>query len=297
MGGRAVPREVTSSRLWAGRAVVDPATFGEAMPHDESLEEKTQSFLREFFAKGESLVRDLIEENDRLRSQTREEVPPPVETNAEEGVIDQLVQRVGSLERELDEIRRLAGRVESQSGGYRDRLRSLEQEHYDLACMYVAGSQYQTATSIDEVLRTTIEILLNFIGVGRFTIFMVDEEREILFPVAREGGRVEEVLEAPIDDPIVAPAVALRRPWKSGDVEVRAEGELLTLPFFSGSRLLGLARLESFLQQKREFARSDQGLLALISERAGYGLETAWIRAHAREAPLRRDTVESLMPS
>lgn len=297
MGGRVVPIEVSPSSRSAARGRALPATVAVPMAQDESLEEKTQLILREFFAKGESLVRDLIEENDRLRAQMREEVRTPAEPNVEDGVIDQLVQRVGSLERELDEIRRLAGRVESQSGGYRERLRSLEQEHYDLACMYVAGSQYQTATTLDEVLRTTIEILLNFIGVGRFTIYMVDEEREMLFPVAREGGRAEEVTEARLDDPIVAPAVALRRPWKAGDVEVHADGELLTLPFFSGSRLLGLARLESFLQQKREFARSDQGLLALISERAGYGLETAWIRAHAREAPLRRDTVESLMPS
>ena len=281
-------------RSWT---VTVPAT----MPRADSLEEKTQSFLREFFAKGESLVRDLIEENDRLRARARDADSSPVEVAIGDGVttqvvqLVQLVQRVGSLERELDEVRRLAGRAEVESGGHRERMRSLEQEHHDLACMYVAGTQYQVARSLDEVLQTTVELLLNFVGVGRFAIYAVDEAREVLFPVACEGPRIESLAELRLDDPIVARAISLRRPWQIGDVEVRAEGELLVLPLFSDERLLGLIRLGSFLSHKRVFAPNDKGLLALISEHAGGSLEVAWLRAHAPAVPLRRETVESLL--
>ncbi len=67
------------------------------------------------------------------------------------------------------------------------------------------------------------------------------------------------------------------------------------LPLVSGTRLVGAARLEAFLSQKDEFADSDASLLSLISEHAGVGIKTAWIRAHAKEVPLARQAIEELV--
>jgi len=67
------------------------------------------------------------------------------------------------------------------------------------------------------------------------------------------------------------------------------------LPLVSGTRLVGVARIESFLPQKSEFVDTDYSLLELVSEHAGIGIETAWIRAHAREVPMQRGAVESLV--
>nr|WP_255216670.1 GAF domain-containing protein [Pseudenhygromyxa sp. WMMC2535] len=165
--------------------------------------------------------------------------------------------------------------------------------------MFVAGSQFHSATNFDEVLRTITEILLNFVGAGSFVIYLVDEERQVLFPALREGGSIDEIAEIALTGDAASQAqvamVALGRPWKNGDPDFKVGDELVNLPLISGTRLVGMARLESFLEQKHGFAENDYQLLSLISEHAGIGLETAWVRAHAKEVPLRRQAIEQLV--
>ena len=263
-----------------------------------SLQGKTEEFLQEFFQQGEVLVRELIVENERLRAQVgaSTEAAPP-EGVDRETLVNRLMKRVAVLEHECDEIRRLAGNVERESGGYRSRLESLEQEHYNLACMFVAGMQFHSAVTIDEVLRTVTEILLNFVGVGKFTIFGVDEERRVMFPVMREGGDPNELEEASLETGALQELATLGRSWKGGDAKFKTGDELMNLPLVGGTRLVGVARLESFLEQKSEFVESDSSLLSLVSEHGGIGIETAWMRAHAKDEPLRREAVEHLVGS
>lgn len=267
----------------------------------QSLQRKTDEFLREFFEKGEMLVKELITENDRLRAQldTPHDEQAEAKPVTRDNMVDLLMLRISALERECDEIRKIAGNVEEESGGYRSRLDSLESEHYHMASMFVAGSQFHSATSFEEVLRTITEILLNFVGAGMFTVFVVDEERKILFPVAREGGEVEAVDEIALTGEDAGPAqaavVALGRPWKGGDPVFQIGDELINLPLVSGTRLVGVARIESFLEQKHGFAENDHQLLGLISDHAGIGIENAWIRAHTKDVPLQRKAIENLV--
>ena len=258
-----------------------------------SLREQTQRFLSEFFAKGEELVKDLITENERLRAQVGGVAPP---TAAPPVIIERLVRQVEELERECGEIRKLAGSMQQESGGYRQRLDDLEREHYHLASMYVAGNQFHSATTIDEVLRTLTEILLNFVGVGRFTVYGIDEERQHAFAVLREGAELPDEPELPLagQGPI-AELAAPTGPWRAGGPLCASKDALMHLPLVSGTRLVGVTRIESFLPQKDQFADTDFSLLELVSEHAGIGIETAWIRAHAREVPMQRLAMERLV--
>lgn len=266
------------------------------MTHDGSghtLEAQTQAFLREFFAKGEQLVRELIEENDRLRLTLAAGGAPGTDSAV---TIERLARQIEVLEAECAELRRVAAGVQDRGGGFRDRLDELEREHYRLASMYVAGSQFHLATTIEDVLRTLTEILLNFVGVGRFTVYVVDEERQTLFPLMREGEGLAELeeLALPGDGPL-ASVTNLGRPWHPGAPRGDAPGLLMQLPLCSGTRLVGLVRIERLLPQKPELVDADGGLLELVSEHAGVGIETAWIRAHAREVPLQRAALERLV--
>jgi hypothetical protein len=255
-----------------------------------SLQERTQAFLAEFFIKGEELVRDLIDENERLRAAAKTR-PSGSDTAA---LVGRLMKQIETLEAECSEIRKLAGSVERASGGYRDRLDALEQEHYHLAAMYVAGGQFQRAGTIDEVLRTITEILLNFVGVGRFTVLAVDEERQTMFPLLREGGPIDgnEEIRLP-GSAALADAVSLGGPWKAGHPVFSGDGVLMYLPLSSGTRLVAVIRIENFLPQKGSFNDNDFGLLELISEQSGIAIETAWIRAHAKVVPLARRALGS----
>jgi hypothetical protein len=261
-----------------------------------SLQGKTDAFLREFFEKGEAMIRELIGENERLKTQLDAPLPEDVDTS-DPNVIRSLVGRINALESEIEEIRRIAGAVERESGGYRERLDELESEHYDLACRHVAATQFQTSETIEEVLRATTEILLNFAGVGAFCVYLADEEKETFFPVMREGGEVAEYPEEPIADiKARVPAMEAAQSWRPGDtIHPWKAGELMAVPLFAGSRLVGVARLESFLSQKTRFTPGDHELVALISEHAGIGVENAWVRAHADDAPMARAAVEDLV--
>jgi hypothetical protein len=258
-----------------------------------SLQARTQAFLNEFFAQGEELVRDLIAENERLRAVASRDVTEP-----STDIISRLMRQIEDLEAECSEIRRLAGSVQRESGDYRTRLDSLEREHYHLASMYVAGNQFHTAASVDEVLRTLTEILLNFVGVGRFTVFAMDEERQVLFPLIREGADLADCHEfaVPSEGPIAA-TFEQSGPWRLGRPHGKTDDALMHLPLVSGTRLVGFARIERFLPQKQTFAESDFGLLELVSEHSGLGIETAWIRAHAKDMPLGRAALEKLVVS
>lgn len=264
-----------------------------------SLRDQTQAFLHEFFVKGQELIRELIEENERLRNAMPTATVPATElspTSAE--MVGRLMRQVEALETEAAEIRRMAGSVQSEVG-YRERLQSLEDEHYNLAAMYVASGQFHGANTVDEVLRTVTEILLNFVGVGAFTLYAVDETRQVLFPLWREGGELSErsELPRPTEGP-VADAIGIGRAWRAGDPMGAGSADdeaLMHLPLYSGPRLMGMLRLESFLPQKSAFADTDFGLLELISGHSGIGIETAWIRAHADPVSLERRAIEHLV--
>jgi hypothetical protein len=263
-------------------------------PEAPSLRAQTQAFLHEFFVKGQELIRELIEENERLRKSMVADSGMELSPTSVE-MVGRLMRQVEALESEAAEIRRIAGTVQNDTS-FRDRLQSLESEHYHLAAMYVASGQFHGAATLDEVLRTVTEILLNFVGVGHFTLYVVDEPRQVLFPLWCEGRDVAErsELPRPSEGPM-AEALAIGRPWRAGDPMGAGEGVLMHLPLFSGTRLVGVIRLESFLPQKPAFADTDYGLLELISGHSGIGIEMAWIRAHADEVPLERQAIEHLV--
>ncbi len=250
-----------------------------------SLRNKTDAFLKNFFETGEALVRDLIEENERLRSGVGDsESPDTVRAAASsEKVVEDLENRVTSLERE--------------SGDYQQRLQVLEQEHHNLACMYVSGLEFHRSVRIDDVMQTITEILLNFLGVETFTLFLVDEDRQVLFPAARSCGELEACREIDLARGPQSALGGLNRSWRRGDPDYVLGRELMHLPLVSGSRLVGCARLESLLFQKKSFVEADFGLLSLISEHGGVAIETAWVRSHDPNLPMQRRAIEELIGS
>lgn len=256
-----------------------------------SLQLRTQAFLQDFLAKGQKLVRELIEENEQLRA-TLAAGTRGAESDAR---IARLTQQIKQLEAECSTFRRQVGAREHPSADYRDRLDALEQEHYQLAAMYVAGRQLQSSTTVEEVVRTVTEILLNFVGVGHFTFFAVDESRNVLFPLHRCGAETGEVAEIPLAHlDVVSGPSALASPGAVNAPRMQGPA-LLDLSLRSGSRPIGLLRLEAFLPQKSEFADSDLALLEIVAETAGMCLESAWIRAHAEALPFTRGGLEELV--
>jgi hypothetical protein len=269
---------------------------------------RTESSLQDFFGRGEAFVRQLIAENERLRSELSEAYPGRTPEAVPAAVMEGLVARIAELEAECEAARDHAGGGNYTGAGghvggsgyagadHTQRIEQLENENYHLASMYVAGLQFHSARSLPDVIQTITEILLNFVGIGAFTVFVLDEERHVLFPLACEGGDIDAVDEVPSNDngPITA-MIHRGRPWTRGDPAYADDHAIMYLPLVSNRRLVAVLRLESFLAQKPTFEDNDYSLLSMISEHAGIAIETAWIRAHAKAVALQRQAVEHLV--
>ncbi len=260
-----------------------------------SLEARTQAFLAEFFDRGQELVRDLIEENEALRGRLS---ALEASSNPDAEVVH-LRARVTELEAECERMRRLAGSVERESGGYRHRLEELEVAHYHLAARQVSAEQLRQSSSFEDAVRSTTEILLNLIGVGRFVIYGIDRDRSVLFPLRLEGREQEDEpdpQEVPLSGEAPVPASAsASETWQAPDDMPRDLSNPLAVPLVSGGRTIGVIELVRFLPQKKEFTDDDLALLELISSESGAALDAAWVRAHARDVPFSRSGVEALL--
>jgi hypothetical protein len=185
-----------------------------------------------------------------------------------------------------------------------EQLGDLEVEHYGLVARDIAGAQLSAALTAGQVVRVTGEILVNFAGVGSYVIFAVDEERQVLFPVAGEALAWESLQELTLPGSTAAAepmpqamreAIGLRRPWSSADPIFCDGSAMMYFPLVSGTRLTGVVRIDGLLLHKQSFALDDLALFEVLSERSGRALEFAWIRAHAPELPFGRVEFESLM--
>jgi hypothetical protein len=281
----------------AGRPGAWRVIFAEMRVQDSGQGDlsRTESSLQDFFGRGEVFVRQLIAENERLRSELSDADPEraglPEATPA--SVMETLVARISELEAECEAARNQSG---TPSADQAQRIDQLENENYHLASMYVAGLQFHSARSLPDVIQTITEILLNFVGIGAFTVFVLDEERQVLFPLAREGGDIDACDEVPSNDsgPITT-MIHRGRPWTRGDPAHADDSAIMYLPLVANRRLVAVLRLESFLAQKAAFEDNDYSLLSMISEHAGIAIETAWIRAHAKAVALQRQAVEHLV--
>ncbi len=264
---------------------------------------RSDASLQEFFGRGATYVRQLIAENARLRHElhsNQQQGDGPQEP-APASLIESLLARIAELEHKREaapSVSELAApsKADDHTTAFIQRIEHLELESYHLASMYVAGLQFHAARMLTEVLQTITEVLLNFVGIGAFTLFVVDEERKMLFALLREGGELEACDEVPIQDagPLAA-MVQRARPWTRGDPAYADDAAIMYLPLVSNRRLVAVLRLESFLAQKPGFEDNDYSLLSMISEHAGIAIETAWIRAHAKAALLQRQAVEQLV--
>lgn len=266
------------------------------MSGDEtSLEARTQAFLAEFFDRGQQLVRDLIEENEALRTRLQ---GLEGEQDAEK-LVSRLRTQVAELQAEVERMRRLAGSVEQESGGYRARLEELEAAHYHLAARQVSAEQLRGSGTVEAVVRCTTEILLNLVGTGHFRIYGVDRAGATLFPLWVEGTRGEadaEFGELPLSGGSgPARAVEATTSWQAPGDLPRDLADPLSFPLVCGERSIGAVELVRFLPQKHELTDDDLALLELISTESGAALDAAWIRAHAPDKPFSRSEVEALL--
>lgn len=255
-----------------------------------SLQARTRAWLNGVFVEGPTLIRELLEENDRLRAKVAQAMSG--DSVSQPTTLWQLQQQIERLEGECQRIRQAMG-----AGAAQSRLESLERDHFRLAATYLVGRQFQTASGLNDVVRVLSEILINFIGIERFTIYCVDEERQTFFPVRREGGPIEDTSEVALPaEGALAEVLGHGAPWTRETPRGTNSSAILQLPLFSGTRLMGMVKIEGLFPQKSVLDDGDLSLLEIISESSGVSIESAWVRGHVTDLPpLSRRALEELL--
>ncbi len=161
---------------------------------------------------------------------------------------------------------RLLAELQSLGRRYEERILQIERENHNLAAMYVAAYQLHASLQPGDVLRTTAEILSNFVGARTFAIYLHDGHR--MRPIIAEG-----VAPDSLPDVEGGELFAPRGPGGAAPLTTR----MLRLD----DKLVGGLAVWELLAQKPSLEDVDVELLNLLGAQGAIALEAARLHAAA----------------
>lgn len=218
------------------------------------------------FKRGLKFTEELLADNERLRyriasleaevSGARRHMGAP---NAD-AVIEALRQQIQELE--LEKMRLLDSylKVEETSRDFQSRYAEIEEEHNNLANLYIASYQLHSTLAFREVVQVITEIVINLVGVARFTLFIRDAKTDMLHPICTEGHDLASVAPVKVGEGAVGRAVHEKTTRVSAD----GTEPLAIVPLTTLEDLVGAIAIDELLVQKDEFTRVDHELLTLL---------------------------------
>ncbi len=240
--------------------------------------------LRGFLKRGEAFIEEILHENENLRlrivqleSQLQEHQSPIPEPVA----ADELRQIFDQLRREHDELRRRLDEVASETEQYKARYALIEEENDRLVNLFVSAYQLHSTLEFSEVVQVIIEILLNFVGAGRFALLIWDSDAERFRPLQAYGLPVTDVPDYARDAAALGPSVQSGKPHLEPESPDgwSVERPRVCIPLHLGEEIAGLITIFSYLEQKEALSPIDQELFGLIGDHGGVVLESARLAA------------------
>jgi len=253
------------------------------MSEDRSeLARRGEEFLQ-LFDRGMEFTRELLRENENLRRrlvELEDEQQNAARNPAEwEKLRRELLVKIRGLETEHASLRERLFEVESQSRDLSDRHGAIEAENNDLANLYVASYQLHSTLDPEEVLRITIEIVINLIGADVFAIYLLDAASEELRAVAAEGIELPRVPPCRLGEGRLGRAVGegVIRSFDGEEGGERGDPErpLVCIPLRVEGQVIGAISLLGLLKQKREFSALDQELFNVLAGHAATAIFAA----------------------
>lgn len=219
------------------------------------------------FKRGLRFTEELLEENERLRFRiaTLEAQAAGKEREdsaSQEALIEALKQQVRELEAERTRLLESFQQVEEKNRDYQSRYAEIEEEHNNLANLYIAAYQLHATLAFPEIVRVIAEIVINFVGVQRFTLYLLDAASETLHPLFSEGQPLSEVPpvkvgEGPIGKAVAENTLALRE-------GTGGEGPRAIVPLSTLESKVGALVIDELLVQKATFSNVDHELFTLL---------------------------------
>jgi nitrate/nitrite-specific signal transduction histidine kinase len=147
------------------------------------------------------------------------------------------------------------------------------EEEDRLANLYVASTQLHGTLDLKEVVSVILEICLNLVGAARATVYVHDEERGMLVPVAACGGEVPGA-EITLGEGLIGEAVA------KGQTRCEETAPPVALiPLIVSDRTVGAVVVHALLPQKARLSTLDHALFEMLSRQGATALYGAYLAA------------------
>ena len=256
----------------AAVALVDPAAGLEGRPREEFLA---------FFRRGLRFTEEILAENERLRFRAASleaelDTRKHAATNASESMSLVATLRAQITDLEVERARLLSSyqEVETLNRDYQVRYAEIEEEHNNLANLYIASYQLHATLAFRDVVQVVSEIVINLVGVSRFTMYLHDMASSTLHGIASEGHPLEEVKAISLGAGVVGKAAAER----TRVVSDTGTAPLAVIPLATVETLVGVIVIDQLLVQKVSFTPVDMELFTLLGVHAATALLSGLVR-------------------
>lgn len=256
---------------------MSPAKKGPGGPGEE---ESHEDFLH-LFRRGLKFTEELLAENEKLRYRIAT-VESELDSSKRhgggdgDGVVRELREKVRALEDEKQRLLSSYKEVETLNRDYQTRYAEIEEEHNNLANLYIASYQLHSTMTFREVVQVINEIVINLVGVSRFTMFLHDTASSSLHAISAEGHEVTSVGAVPLGEGVIGRAARDRNRFVA---EGRNDsGPLAVVPLATVENIVGAIVIDKLLVQKEGFTAVDNELFNLLSVHAATALLSSLLR-------------------
>jgi K+-sensing histidine kinase KdpD len=207
-------------------------------------EEKPDEIIA-IFQKATAFARDLMHENERLRSQ------------------------LGTVTQHTDRVAERYAQIAEQT----DLLRNL----------FVATHRLHATLDHEEVVSTIREILSDLVGAHAYLIWLADRQRGGQIKLLTHSGVAANQLQLSAKEVELAPNVIAGEPWYAEKDAPRGELPLAMLPLSVGNTPAGLLVIRDLHSHKSDLLGLDRQVLEMLSGQAAIALSCARLYAEQPE--------------
>ena len=237
------------------------------------------------FRKGLKFTEELLAENEKLRyrvANLETELTTSRKQGTPEGeaLMRELRTKVRELEEEKARLMSSYKEVETANRDYQARYAEIEEEHNNLANLYIASYQLHSTMTFREVVQVINEIVINLVGVSRFTMYLLDAPTATLHAIAAEGYELSTAKPIALGEGVIGKAARERQRYVA---ENTSTTPLAVVPLATMENTVGAIVIEKLLVQKEGFTAVDNELFNLLSVHAATALLSGLLRNQVGE--------------
>ncbi|MCC7073113.1 MAG: diguanylate phosphodiesterase [Deltaproteobacteria bacterium] len=230
------------------------------------------------FRRGLKFTEELLAENEKLRyrlANLENELDGARRGGGDDSTLRELREKVRELEIEKARLLSSYTEVESANRDYQTRYAEIEEEHNNLANLYIASYQLHSTMCFKDVVQVINEIVINLVGVSSFTMYLLDVPSGVLHPIAGEGVDLAHAPRPRLGEGVIGKALAGRQRHVA---ESLTTAPLAVVPLATADSQVGAIVIDRLLVQKEGFTAVDNELFNLLSVHAATALLAGLLR-------------------